>query len=208
MDKAINCDRTQKVEEIASAFKIIMRSIGEDPDREGLLQTPERFARAVLYLTRGYHMSPRATISDAKFDLDYGDVALPQDINLDYRDIILVKDIDIASLCEHHFLPFVGKAHIGYLPRNEVLGISKLARIVDIYARRLQIQERLTRQVAYTIQNELGPHGVIVMIKCSHMCMSMRGTQQTDATTITQHATGVFQNDPRVGDQFHTLLKS
>lgn len=185
-----------------------MRSIGEDPDREGLLKTPERFARAVIDLTRGYHMSPKVTINDAKFDLDYSDVALPQDINLEHRDIVLVKDIDIASLCEHHFLPFVGKAHIGYLPRNEVLGISKLARIVDIYARRLQIQERLTRQVAYTIQNELEPHGVIVMIKCSHMCMSMRGTRQTDATTITQHATGVFRNDQRIGDQFHALLKS
>ena len=208
MDKAINCDRTQKVEEIASAFKIIMRSIGDDPDREGLLQTPERFARAVLDLTRGYQMSPKVTINDAKFDLDYSDVGLPQDIDLDYHDIVLVKDINIASLCEHHFLPFVGKTHIGYLPRNEVLGISKLARIVDIYARRLQIQERLTRQVAYTIQNELEPYGVIVMIKCSHLCMSMRGTQQADATTITQHVTGVFQNDPRVGDQFHALLKS
>ena len=185
-----------------------MRTIGEDPDREGLLQTPERFARAVLDLTRGYHMSLKVTINDAKFNLDHSDVALPQDINLDYRDIVLVKDIDIASLCEHHFLPFVGKAHIGYLPRNGVLGISKLARIVDIFARRLQIQERLTRQVAYTIQNELEPYGVIVMIKCSHMCMSMRGTQQTDATTITQCATGIFQRDPSVVDQFHTLLKS
>ena len=204
----MNCDRTQRIEKIASAFKIILRSIGEDPDREGLLQTPERFARAVLDLTRGYQMSPKVTINDARFDLGYSDEGLPQDIDLDYHDIVLVKDINIAGLCEHHFLPFIGKAHIGYLPRNEVLGISKLARIVDIYARRLQIQERLTRQVAYTIQNELEPHGVIVMIKCSHMCMSMRGTQQADATTITQHVTGVFQNDSRVGDQFHALLKS
>ena len=208
MDKALHCDRDQRVEEIASAFKMILRNIGEDPDREGLLKTPERFARAVVDLTRGYHMSPKVTINDAKFDLDYSDEALPQGINLDYRDIVLVKDIDIASLCEHHFLPFVGKAHIGYLPRNEVLGISKLARIVEIYARRLQIQERLTRQVAYTIQNELKPHGVIVVTKCSHMCMSMRGSQQTDARTITQHATGVFQDDPHIRDQFHTLLNS
>ena len=208
MDKAINCDRTQRVEEIASAFKIIMRSIGEDPDREGLLQTPQRFARAVLDLTRGYQMCPNVTINGAKFNLDYHDVALARDISIDYRNVVLVKDIDIASLCEHHFLPFVGKANIGYLPRDEVLGISKLARIADIYARRLQIQERLTQQVAYTIQNELEPYGVIVMIKCSHMCMSMRGTQQTDATTITQCATGIFQRDPSVVDQFHTLLKS
>lgn len=204
----MNYDQTQRAAEIASALKIIMRSIGEDPDREGLLQTPERFARAVLDLTRGYHMSPKVTINGAKFNLDYRNVALTHDVNIDYGDVVLVKDIDIASLCEHHFLPFVGKAHIGYVPRDEVLGISKLARIADIYARRLQIQERLTRQVAYTIQNELEPHGVIVMIKCSHMCMSMRGSQQTDATTITQCATGVFQKDTSLVDQFHTLLKS
>ena len=154
-----------------------MKTIGEDPDRVGLLRTPERFARAVLDLTRGYQMSPNVTINGAKFNLDYHDVPLARDISIDYRNVVLVKDIDIASLCEHHFLLFVGKAHIGYLPRDKVLGISKLARIADIYARRLQIQERLTRQVAYTIQNELEPYGVIVMVKCSHMCMSIRGTQ-------------------------------
>ena len=208
MYKTMNCDRTQGVDDIAAAFKIIMRSIGEDPDREGLLQTPQRFAHTVLDLTRGYHMSPKLTINDAKFDLDYSAEALPHEVELDCHDIVLVKDIDISSLCEHHFLPFVGKAYIGYLPNNRVLGISKLARILEIYARRLQIQERLTRQVAHTVQNELEPHGVIVMIKCSHMCMSIRGTQQTDATTVTQYATGVFQTDPRALDQFHNLLRS
>ena len=204
----MNCDQTQGGAEIACALKTIMRSIGEDPDREGLLRTPERFARAVLDLTRGYHMSPKGTVNGAIFNLDRHNEALVQDTNVGHHDVVLVRDINIASLCEHHFLPFVGKAHIGYVPRDEVLGISKLARIADVFARRLQIQERLTRQVANAIQNELEPHGVIVMIKCSHMCMSMRGTEQTDATTITQCATGVFQDDPRAVDQFHTLLKS
>ena len=208
MDKAINCDGSPRVNDIASAFRIIIRSIGEDPNREGLLQTPERFARAVLDLTRGYHMNPNITTNGAKFNLDYDEAAFAHDTNADHCNVVLVKDIDIASLCEHHFLPFVGKAHIGYLPKDKVLGISKLARIAEIYARRLQIQERLTRQVANTIQDELEPHGVIVMIECVHMCMSMRGTQQTDATTITQYATGAFKKHPHVIAQFHSLLKS
>ena len=203
----MDCDRVRKVAEIASALNIVIRSIGDDPDREGLLDTPERFARAVLDLTRGYHIKPKDMINDAIFNPDCNNPTLPQDITVDHREIVLVKDINIASLCEHHFLPFFGKAHIGYLPKDKVLGISKLARIADIYARRLQIQERLTRQVAYAIQNELEPHGVFIVVKCSHMCMSMRGTQQTDAITVTQCATGIFQRDPHLIDQVYTLLK-
>lgn len=145
MDKTQNCDGTQRLSEIASALKMILRSIGEDPERERLLQTPERFARAVLHLTCGYDMSPKVAINGAKFNRDYHDVALAHNATTGCSNVVLVKNIEIASLCEHHFLPFTGKAHIGYIPRDEVLGISKLARIAEIYARRLQIQERLTQ---------------------------------------------------------------
>ncbi|KYG42581.1 hypothetical protein M433DRAFT_54004, partial [Acidomyces richmondensis BFW] len=194
-----------RLSEIASALKMILRSIGEDPERERLLQTPERFARAVLHLTCGYDMSPKVAINGAKFNRDYHDVALAHNATTGCSNVVLVKNIEIASLCEHHFLPFTGKAHIGYIPRDEVLGISKLARIAEIYARRLQIQERLTQQVADAIQSELGPHGVVVVIKCSHMCMSMRGTRQTDATTTTQYTTGVFRTETGLIEQFLKL---
>ncbi|KAH6654784.1 GTP cyclohydrolase 1 [Truncatella angustata] len=177
----------------AAAVRKILCQIGEDPDREGLLKTPERYAEALRFFTKGYSESTEEVVNDAIFTVDT-------------HEIVIVKDIDIFSLCEHHMLPFTGKIHIGYIPNGRVLGLSKLARIAEIYSRRLQVQERLTNQVAAAIDELLSPKGVAVVVECTHMCMAMRGVQKPGAVTVTQSMTGSLEHDLEVQRKFYTLL--
>ncbi len=160
----------------------ILLELGEDPQREGLRKTPQRVARALRDLTAGYHEDPQAIIRSALFEVDNDE-------------IVLVRDIDFASLCEHHMLPFLGKAHVAYLPNGRVVGLSKLARIVDVFARRLQVQERMTTQIAAALQEALQPAGVAVVIEATHMCMVMRGVRKPNAVTVTSAMQGAFRDD-------------
>lgn len=166
---------------IADAVRAILVNVGEDPSREGLLRTPERVARAYDELLAGYRADPVALVNGAIFESEYADM-------------VVVKDIDFYSLCEHHLLPFFGKAHVAYIPDGHVVGLSKIPRIVDLYARRLQLQERLTHQIADFIQELLHPRGVAVMVSGQHMCSMMRGVHQSDAKMLTQVTYGEFQN--------------
>ncbi|KAF7193454.1 GTP cyclohydrolase 1 [Pseudocercospora fuligena] len=184
---------SQTIAKITTAAKTILSSIGDDPERKDLQQTPERFAKAMAFFTQGYGIRPELVTKDALFEVEGSDM-------------VIVRDIHVASLCEHHLVPFVGKIHIGYIPKDYVLGLSKFARLVEIYARRLQVQERLTEEVADAVQFVLGPKGLIVVGECSHMCMVMRGVQQTASTTITQCKKGVFHDDPQKVQEFIALL--
>ena len=172
----------------------ILKAIGEDPDREGLLKTPHRVAEALAFLTRGYEMDPAKVINDALFTEEY-------------EEMIVQKDIDFFSLCEHHLLPFFGKAHVAYIPHHKIVGISKLARLVDVYARRLQTQEHLTSQIATAIDEILKPRGVAVMIEAEHMCMSLRGVEKPGALTVTTHFAGAFRDDATEQVRFMTMLR-
>ena len=174
-------------------YKMLLE-LGEDPEREGLKKTPERVAKAMRDLTSGYRENAEEIIKSAVF-------------NVDNEEIILVKDIDFSSLCEHHMLPFMGKAHVAYLPRGKVVGLSKLARIVDVYARRLQVQERMTTQIATALQNSLNPRGVAVVIEASHMCMVMRGVRKSAAVTVTSAMMGAFRDDPATRAELMKLLR-
>ncbi|KAK8051715.1 GTP cyclohydrolase I [Apiospora rasikravindrae] len=178
---------------IAACFRQILQLIGEEPDREGLQKTPGRYAEAMLSLTRGYSQTPEEVVNNAIF-------------HVDTDELVIVRDIDISSLCEHHILPFIGKAHIGYIPRGKVLGLSKLARIAKIYARRLQVQERLTSDISSAIQEAVEPEGVIVMLECWHTCMAMRGVQKPGSVTVTTSTTGLFKEDKTKRQEFYTLL--
>lgn len=170
------------VEEIASKYKTILTDIGENPQREGLLKTPERVAKAIQYLTHGYDLNPREILKSALFKEDYSQM-------------VIVKDIEVYSLCEHHLLPFFGKAHIAYIPNGHIVGLSKLPRVVDAFARRLQVQERLTNEIRDCIQETLNPTGVAVVMECSHLCMQMRGVQKQNSVTTTSAFTGEFLKD-------------
>jgi len=154
--------------------------VGEDPEREGLLQTPERYAKALQFLTKGYHEDPEEVLRGALF-------------NVDYDEMVIVKDIEMFSLCEHHVLPFFGKVHIAYIPKGKVIGLSKVARLVEIFARRLQVQERLTVQIAETIQKSAEPLGVGVVIEARHLCMMMRGVEKQHSATVTSSMLGAFR---------------
>ncbi|MBK0381490.1 GTP cyclohydrolase I FolE [Pedobacter sp. SD-b] len=170
------------IENIAGNYKHILTAIGEDANREGLLKTPERVAKALQFLTHGY-------------DLDAAEILRSAMFKEDYSQMVIVKDIEVYSMCEHHMLPFFGKAHIAYIPNGHIVGLSKLPRVVDVFARRLQVQERLTNEIRDCIQNTLNPAGVAIVMECRHMCMSMRGIQKQNSVTTTSAFTGEFEND-------------
>ena len=182
------------VKDLASHYKEILTLLGEDPDREGLVKTPERVAKAMLYFTSGYDQTPEDIIRSAMFTEDY-------------RQMVVVKDIEIYSLCEHHMVPFFGKAHVAYIPNGKVVGLSKIPRVVDAYARRLQLQERLTMQIKDCIQNTLNPLGVAVVVEARHLCMSMRGVQKQNSVTTTSDFTGAFLKDPRTREEFMHIIR-
>lgn len=169
----------EKIEQLKYHYKEILKILGEDVEREGLLKTPERISRAMLFCTYGYHVDPQELLSSAMFQEDY-------------RQMVIVKDIELYSMCEHHMFPFIGKAHVGYIPRKHIVGLSKIARIVDAYSRRLQVQERLTTQIKDAIANTLDPLGVGVVIEAQHTCMSMRGIQKQNSVTTTSDFMGAF----------------
>jgi len=179
--------------DIPAAVKQILASLGEDPSREGLKKTPERVDAALRTLTRGYQMSVADVVGDALFEESH-------------QSMILVRDIEIYSLCEHHMLPFFGRAHVAYIPNGKIVGLSKLPRIVEVFARRLQVQERLTDQVADAIMDTLHPHGVGVVIDCLHLCMAMRGVEKQNSRTMTSALRGAFRDDPRTRDEFLRLV--
>jgi len=173
--------------------RAMLEALGEDPAREGLLKTPDRVARAMREMTRGYAQDPEAIVRGALFTEDYSEM-------------IVMKDIDFYSMCEHHMLPFFGKAHIAYIPKGKIVGISKLARIVDVFSRRLQVQERLTRQVADLLMDVLHPEGVAVVVEGEHLCMRMRGVEKQNSYVSTSAMLGVFRDHQATRDEFMTLL--
>ena len=185
-------DRTPAEE----AVRQLLRYIGEDPEREGLERTPYRVAKAYEFLTSGYHQDPKDAINGALFTEE------------DYQEMILCKDLDFYSLCEHHLLPFNGKAHIAYLPNRHIVGLSKIARMVEIYARRLQIQERMTTQIAHTIMEEIKPLGVAVVLEAEHLCMRMRGIQKQNSYVTTSAMLGRFRTHQETRQEFMNLLRN
>ncbi|MDR2362587.1 MAG: GTP cyclohydrolase I FolE [Prevotellaceae bacterium] len=182
------------VEALKKQYKNILSLLGENADRDGLLKTPERVAKSMLFLTQGYTQNPIDIINSAKFKEEY-------------QQIVLVKDIELYSLCEHHMLPFFGKAHVAYIPNGHITGLSKIARVVDAFARRLQVQERLTVQIRDCIQEALKPLGVAVVIEAAHMCMQIRGIQKQNSITTTSAFTGAFMKDLRTREEFMHLIR-
>jgi GTP cyclohydrolase I len=181
------------LEELASHYTEIIKLLGEDPQRDGLLKTPMRVAKAMQILTRGYLQDPHKVLTDALFEEKY-------------NQMVIVKDIDFFSMCEHHMLPFYGKVHVAYIPNGYITGLSKIARVVDIYSHRLQVQERLTQQIKDCIQNTLKPLGVMVVIEAKHMCMQMRGVEKQNAITTTSDFSGAF-NQAKTREEFMNLLR-
>jgi GTP cyclohydrolase IA len=181
------------LQEYETLVRRALELLGEDPEREGLLKTPSRVSKAMLWLTQGYQQDARTVIGDAMFAESH-------------NDMILVRDIELYSMCEHHMLPFFGKAHIAYIPDGYIVGLSKLARVVDIYARRLQVQERMTDEIAQALTDVLKPKGVGVVIEASHLCMMMRGVQKQNSTTVTSAVRGTFRSDPKTRDEFLRLV--
>ena len=183
-----------KTESIATNYYDILSTLGENPDREGLLKTPERAAKALQFLTHGYELNPEELLKSAMFTEEY-------------NQMVVVKDIEVFSLCEHHLLPFFGKAHVAYIPNGHIVGLSKIPRVVDAYARRLQVQERMTNQIRDCINDTLQPKGVAVIVECRHLCMSMRGVQKQNSVTTTSAFTGAFADEKTRAD-FLRLVSS
>ncbi len=175
-------------------YRELLRRIGEDPSRDGLLKTPDRMERSLQYLTRGYQQSPNDILRGALFDVDYDEM-------------VIVRDIEFYSLCEHHMLPFFGKAHVAYIPKGKVIGLSKVARLVDVFARRLQVQERMTRQVADAIVEAIRPRGVAVILEAQHLCMMMRGVEKQSSMTTTSAMLGAFRDQPQTRNEFLSLVR-
>ena len=183
-----------KTDKLKSIYKEAISILGENPEREGLLKTPERVAKAMQFLTKGYNDNPEEILQSAIFEENYSEM-------------VIVKDIEVYSQCEHHLLPFFGKAHIAYIPNGKIVGLSKLPRIVDAFARRLQVQERLTLEIRDCIQDTLNPKGVAVVLECSHMCMQMRGVEKQNSTTTTSAFKGVFMTNDTTRKEFIDLIK-
>ena len=183
----------EKTTQMASHYKEIIQSLGEDVNREGLIKTPERVAKAMQYLTQGYCQDPREILMSALFKENY-------------RQMVIVKDIHFYSMCEHHMIPFFGKAHVAYIPDGTITGLSKIARVVDVFARRLQVQERMTTQIKEAIQDTLKPMGVMVVIEAQHMCMQMRGVEKQNSVTTTSDFTGIFK-EAKTREEFISLIK-
>ncbi|KAH8314376.1 hypothetical protein KR059_004967 [Drosophila kikkawai] len=181
--------------DMARSYRLLLGGLGENPDRQGLIKTPERAAKAMLYFTKGYDQSLEDVLNGAVFDEDHDEM-------------VVVKDIEMFSMCEHHLVPFYGKVSIGYLPCNKILGLSKLARIVEIFSRRLQVQERLTKQIAVAVTQAVQPAGVAVVVEGVHMCMVMRGVQKINSKTVTSTMLGVFRDDPKTREEFLNLVNS
>ena len=179
---------------IEGLIKSLLKELGEDSDRDGLQRTPERMARSLRFFTEGYNVDPVTAVNGALFDVHYDEM-------------VLVRDIDFYTLCEHHMLPFFGKVHVGYLPNEKVLGLSKIPRIVEIFSRRLQVQERFTTQVALTLEEVLRPKGVGVVVEATHLCMAMRGVQKQNSFTLTSSLQGAFADDPKTRAEFMQLVR-
>lgn len=194
MDGYLKIDKynPETLKKLSDSYQQILTDLGEDTSREGLLKTPERVAKAMQFLTHGYDLNPMEILLSAKF-------------REDYKQMVIVKDIEIYSMCEHHMLPFFGKAHVAYIPDKYIVGLSKIPRVVDAYARRLQVQERLTTQIRDCIQETLNPIGVAVVIEAHHLCMQMRGIQKQNSVTTTSAFTGEFEND-RTRSEFISLI--
>ncbi len=182
----------EKIRQLADSYRNILHLVGEDPNREGLAKTPERVAKSIQYLTHGYDLNPHEMLRSAMFKEDY-------------RQMVIVKDIEIYSMCEHHMLPFIGKAHVAYIPKGHIVGLSKIPRVVDAFARRLQVQERLTTQIKDCIQETLQPLGVAVVIEALHLCMMMRGIQKQNSVTTTSDFTGAFLTEKTRAEFIHLL---
>jgi GTP cyclohydrolase I len=180
---------------LADLYREVLLRLGENPDRDGLKRTPERVEKAIQFLTRGYTENPAKLLQDALFDVDYDEM-------------VIVKDVEMFSLCEHHMLPFYGKVHVAYLPKGKVIGLSKIPRLIDIFARRLQVQERLTKEIADTIQNAIDPIGVGVVIEARHLCMMMRGVEKQHSATVTSAMLGAFRDDQQTRGEFLSLIGS
>ena len=183
----------ESIDKLQDKYKFILEEIGENPDREGLLKTPERVAKAMQYLTHGYDLDPSEILKSAMFAEDY-------------NQMVLVKDIELYSLCEHHMLPFFGKAHIAYIPNGHIVGLSKIPRVVDTFSRRLQVQERLTNEIRDCIQTTLNPKGVAVVIEAQHLCMQMRGVQKQNSVTTTSAFSGAFMDSEKTRSEFMNLI--
>jgi len=183
---------TEKIQKLSDHYTEVLKLVGEDPQREGLLKTPERVAKSLQYLTHGYDLDPQEILKSAMFKEDY-------------KQMVIVKDIEIYSMCEHHMLPFIGKAHVAYIPNGYIVGLSKIPRVVDAFARRLQVQERLTTQIKECIQQTLNPLGVAVVIEALHLCMMMRGIQKQNSVTTTSDFTGAFLTDKTRAEFIHLI---
>ena len=194
INENFNIETLPLTEELKANFTNVINLLGENTEREGLVKTPERAAKAMKFLTSGYSMNPKEILEGAMF-------------NEDYKEMVIIKDIELYSLCEHHMLPFFGKAHIAYIPNGHIVGLSKIPRVVDVFARRLQVQERLTEQILDCINDTLKPQGVAVVIEASHMCMMMRGVQKQNSTTTTSGFRGAFK-ESNTRNEFLKLIAS